>query len=135
MKILGFCGVALLALATWFVAANSTLLLNSRLDRLLEDNLPKIIVEDEGTIYCRMKADDFRFPLPSGGISVDPAITSGGFDAVEGSVEVLFSGKDHMSPQQYEKWLSDRLQIGGWVTATESPSGGILISFSYFGDK
>jgi hypothetical protein len=41
-----------------------------------------------------------------------------------------------MSAQDYEEWLKERLQPGGWITATDHrESGGILVSFSYFGDR
>jgi len=81
-----------------------------------------------------MKADDFRFPLPPGSRAVPPIIISGGFDTVDGTVVAWFDNSNHVTPGEYENWLSSRLQVGGYVTA-ESASGGLSIKFHYFGDK
>lgn len=39
-----------------------------------------------------------------------------------------------MTADQYMKWLSGKVQIGGYITASPSPNG-IYIKFHYFGDK
>ena len=136
-SILKFCSaILLLGLLVWFVAVNSTLFLDSRLDRLMENGLPTITIEDEKIVYCRMKGDDFRLPLPPEGTVSESSIESGGYDTVAGSVLVTFLGGQSISPQKYEKWLKGKVQTGGWVAATtDRKSGGILVSFSYFGDK
>ncbi len=116
--------------------ANNTiapLLLNSRIERLNEKNLPSIQIEKKGAVYCRMKADDFEFPLPPGTWVVNSAVT-GGFDTVDGSVEVRFDPDSQMSPSEYEKWLSGKIPEGGSITAEQIP-GGLLIKFYYFGDR
>ena len=127
------CAAGMVAVL-WFVNDFvAPLFLNSRIERLHETGLPKA-VEKGGIIYCRMKADDFRFPLPKGSSAVLPIVISGGFDTVDGSVEVRFENSNQVTPIQYESWLSSRLQLGGSVTADSVP-GGLLIKFHYFGDK
>ena len=81
-----------------------------------------------------MKADDFWLPLPAGFRAMPPVVTDGGYDCVDGSVEVRFEGSDVRTPIQYEAWLSHRLPLGANVTAHSVP-GGLLIKFHYFGDK
>lgn len=109
------------------------LFLNSRIERLGERNLPKISVEHEATIYCRMKADDFRFPLPTGTLATNLSVT-GGFDTIDGSVEARFIGTNHITPSGYEIFLSGKVQVGGDISAQTIP-GGLLIKFHYFGDR
>ena len=108
--------------------------LDSRIERLGEKNLPMIRVEKGGIIYCRMKADDFRFPLPPGSRALHPVITEGGFDTVDGSVEARFEGTNQLTATAYERWLSGRLQVGAYVKVQQIPNG-LLITFYYFGDK
>jgi hypothetical protein len=111
------------------------LLYNSRIERLNENGLPKIFLKNNETIYCRMKADDFYLPLPPKSRAVNPVITSGCFDCVDGTVEARFEKSQQIiSPEEYEYWLSGRLQEGAYVTA-ESVSNGLLIKFHYFGDR
>ncbi len=109
------------------------LFLNSRLDRLGEKDLPKILVEKGDIIYCRMKADDFRFPLPPGTHMANPVL-SGGFDTVDGTIEALIDGPTRIRSDEYETSLSNQLQAGARVSARPI-SGGLLIEFHYFGDR
>src|SRR5438874_1611663 len=81
------------------------LFLNSKIERLHEKNLPSIRIEKAAIVYCRMKADDFRFPLPPGSRTANPLIT-GRFDRVDGSVEARFGGTNQMTASEYENWLS-----------------------------
>lgn len=125
---------ALILAAIWladdFVAP---LFLNSRIERLGETGLPKIRIEKGNIVYCRMKADDFRFPLPPRSRAVNPVVI-GGFDTVDGSVEARFEGTNRVTAHEYESWLSGKVQVGGNVTAVEI-SGGLVIEFHYFGDR
>jgi hypothetical protein len=126
-------GAVLLVVAAWF--ANSfvaPLFLNSRIERLHEKNLPRVIVERD-TIYCRMKADDFRFPLPAGARAVNPVVT-GGFDTVDGTIQARFDGTNGVTAGEYEGSLSGKVQVGGQITAQAIP-GRLLIKFHYFGDR
>jgi len=109
------------------------LFLNSRIERLGETNLPKIMVENGNIVYCRMKADDFRFPLPPNSRAVNPIVT-GGFDTVDGTIQVQFDSTNRITPYEYGNWLSGRIQIGASITS-ETISNGLLIKFHYFGDK
>jgi len=130
----GIC-VLLIAGALWLVDDSiAPLFLNSRIERLGERGLPSACVEKGGVVYCRMKADDFRFPLPPDSHPVLPVTIAGGFDTVDGSVEVRFDGTKQMTESEYLNFLSARLQIWGSVRA-ERVSGGLLIKFHYFGDK
>jgi hypothetical protein len=116
--------------------ANDTiapLFLNSRIERLGEMDLPRIVVERGGTVYCRMKADDFRFPLPPGSQATN-AMVSGGFDTVDGSVEAQFGGNNGNTAGEYQSSLAGKVQEGGQVSAQTIP-GGLLIKFHYFGDR
>jgi hypothetical protein len=119
--------------AAWVVVKLSPLFLNSRIERIGEKNLPKILVERGGIVYCRMKADDFRFLLPPGTRAVNPVVT-GGFDTVNGSVEARFDSTNRVTASEYENSLSGKVQIGGQITAHAIP-GGLLIKFHYFGDR
>src|SRR5436309_6496179 len=124
---------ALLAGAVLVVIKLSPLFLNSKIERIHEKNLPTIRIEKGGTVYCRMRADDFRFPLPPGSRAVNPVVT-GGFDTVDGSVEARFESMNHVTATDYRSWLSGKIQVGGQVTAHTVP-GGLLIKFHYFGDR
>jgi hypothetical protein len=71
------CGVGLVLVVFRFANDSiARLLLNSRIERLGEKNLPKILVQGS-TIYCRMKAGDFRFPLPPASRAVNPVVIGG----------------------------------------------------------
>ncbi len=128
------CAAVIVAVLAFFANANiAPLFLNSRLERLHEQGLPKVTIERGGIIYCRMKADDFRFPLPPGSRGTNGLIT-GGFDTVDGSVEVRFESGNQMTAGEYQNWLSGKVQAGGQVTAQTSPCG-LLVKFHYFGDR
>ena len=124
---------ALLAGTAWVVIKFSPLFLNSKIERVHEKNLPAIRIERGSTIYCRMKADDFRFPLPPGAWATNLVVT-GGFDTVDGSVEARFDGANRVTAGEYESFLSGKVQIGGQITA-QATLGGLLIKFHYFGDR
>ena len=131
--IIAVVAAALIAGALWFTNSFvAPLFLNSRIERIGEKNLPKIFVRGS-TIYCRMKADDFRFPLPSGTQAVK-MVVSGGFDTVDGSVEARFDSTNAITAGEYQESLAGKVQVGGQVTAQTVP-GGLLIKFHYFGDR
>lgn len=135
MKLVAILGcTVLLAGGAWVVIKFSPLFLNSRIERIREKNLPRIIIEEGNIVYCRMKADDFRFPLPPGSRVVNAVLSSGGFDTVDGSVEVRFPGTNQVTAGEYENWLSGRVPVGGQVAAQTVPDG-LLVKFHYFGDK
>jgi len=127
---------ALMAGLIWTVFDSffAPMFFDSRIERLNETGLPKASVEKGSQIYCRMKADDFRFPLPPGSHAVSAIITEGGFDWADGTVEARFESSNQVAPSEYENWLSGRVQIGGYITAASVP-GGLTIKFHYFGDK
>jgi hypothetical protein len=126
--------IALILAVMWLANEHvAPFCLNSRIERLGERALPKVIIERGQTVYCRMKADDFRFPLPPGSRATNAMIT-GGFDTVDGSVEALFESTNQVTASQYESWVSGKVAVGGRVTA-EPIAGGLLVSFHYFGDK
>jgi len=126
-------GVALILVAfRWANEYIAPLVFNSRIERLHESNLPKILVEGN-TICCRMKADDFRFPLPRGSRATN-AVVTGGFDTVEGSVEARFDDTNRITAGEYETSLLGGVQVGGQITVQTIPEG-LLIRFHYFGDR
>lgn len=107
---------------------------DSRIERLHEKGLPKATVEN-GCVYFRMKADDFRLPLPAGYRAMTPVITSRGFDSVGGSIELRPENASHpFFASECAEYASHRLQTGGWATI-EPIAGGMLIKFHYFGDR
>jgi hypothetical protein len=134
--LLGILALAAMGFGSWRYLddALAPLFLNSKIERLGEKNLPKAVAEGGDTIYCRMKADDFRFPLPPQSHAVLPILITGGFDTVDGSVRVQFDGSNSISASAYEAWISSRMQEGGQVTA-ESVPGGLVVKFHYFGDR
>src|SRR5690349_9137271 len=96
------CAAVAAALVALFVNTYiAPLFFNSRLERLHENGLPKIAVEKGATVYCRMKADDFRVPRPPGSRATN-AVVSGGFDTVDGSVEARLEDSRQMSAGEYE---------------------------------
>ncbi len=117
----------------WLNSHVAPLWFDSRIDRLKEKNLPKIMIERGGIVYCRMKADDFRFPLPPGARATNLVVT-GGFDSVDGIVEAQFDSTNQVTAHEYETSLAGKIQAGGQVKA-QSVSGGLLITFHYFGDR
>jgi hypothetical protein len=126
--------VAIAAAGFWFVDDTiAPLFLNSRIERLHERKLPRLFIEGGRTAYCRMKADDFRFPLPPG-CRVEDGVVVGGFDTVDGSLEARFESTNHMTASEYKSYLSGRIQVGGEIHARTIP-GGLLIKFHYFGDR
>jgi hypothetical protein len=126
-------GVAMFAAVRFANTTLAPLFLNSRIERLGEKDLPKIVVERGKTIYCRMKADDFRFPLPPGSRVVNQAV-SGGFDTVDGSVEVRFDDPNAIIASEYRLLLSGKTPVGGEIRTRTIP-GGLVIKFHYFGDR
>jgi len=126
-------GVLVFATIHFLDETIAPLVLNSRIERLGERNLPRISVERNNVVYCRMKADDFRFPLPSGSRATN-LVVSGGFDTVDGSVEARFDRTGGMTAAEYQSFLAGKVQEGGQVTA-QTIAGGLLIKFHYFGDR
>ncbi len=134
MKYVAIAIAVFFAIAAWGIIKFSPIFLNSKIERIHEKNLPKIFIEKRGLVYCRMKADDFRFQLPPGSTAANPVLASGGFDTVKGTVEARFQGTNQMTASDYEQWLAGKVQVGGWVTAQPTTQG-LLIKFDYFGDK
>jgi hypothetical protein len=128
------CLVLLWAGVSYLNDSIAPLFLNSRIERLGERNLPRVSVEKGAMVYCRMKADDFRFPLPPGSQATNLVINSGGFDTVHGSLEVRFGNSLPMTADAYRAWLSGKAKIGGSVAVEPIPNG-LLVKFDYFGDK
>ena len=138
MKFIVLVAVALAGAFLFFPVVRITnefiapLFLNSRLERLGETHLPQVSIQGN-TVYCRMKADDFRFPLPPGSRAANPVVR-GGFDTVKGSVEARFDGQPRLTADEYEAFLSGKVQVGGHLEVRSLPDG-LLIRFSYFGDR
>ena len=119
---------AMLAVAILFADSFiAPLMFHSRIERLGETNLPSIRIERGSTVYCRMKADDFSFPLPPSSHATNLTVT-GGFDTVDGTVEARFDGTNQQTADQYQDSLVGRLSPGARITADHIP-GGLLIKF------
>src|SRR5436190_16642929 len=117
--------VGLLLIAAVVRFANDSiapLFLNSRVERLGEKDLPKILIQGN-TIYCRMKTDDFRFPLPAGSRGTNAIITGGIFDTIDGTVEARFDGTNMVTASEYAAFLVGKVQTGGQVTTQTIPKG------------
>lgn len=102
--------VLMFAVARFLDQSIAPLLLNSRIGRLGETNLPRVIVQG-GNLYCRMKADDFRFPLPPGSRAVNPVV-GGGFDTANGSVEARFDGTNQITVSEYKAFSQAKCRLG-----------------------
>ena len=95
---------------------------SASVERLSEKNLPKILIQG-GTVYCRMKADDFRFPLPPGSRVISSVVT-GGFDTVNGNVSVDFP----VTVQgRITRELSVNLGSGGATVRAMTTNGGVRL--------
>ena len=81
-----------------------------------------------------MKADNFRFSLPRGSQPVLPITFTGGFDWVDGNLQVTFGNSNHITLLAYEQSLARLLPTGGSISVAPVP-GGWNIKFHYFGDK
>jgi hypothetical protein len=127
-------GVVCIALVFIFVDDYiAPMILDSRIERLHETGLQKASLEN-GCVYCRMKADDFRLPLPPGFRAMPPVITDGGFDWADGSIELRFDSSNRVGTGDFSGWQPNRLQVGASVIVDAMP-GGMLIKFHYFGDR
>jgi|SRR5580658_3781538 hypothetical protein len=130
------CGVGVFCLLEVLTFANdyiAPMLFDSRIERIHQTGLPKATLEN-GCVYCRMKADDFRLPLPLGYRALNPIITSGCFDSVDGTVELRVDSSNHVGQGEFTGWQPNNLQVGAQVTVDQIP-GGMLVKFHYFGDK
>lgn len=140
MKSAAICLSVVITLACLFVvlkAANdyiAPLVFNSRVERLHETGLPNIRIENGTTVYCRMKADDFRFPLPGGSVATNSKIIIGGYDTIEGTIEARFSITNHTTEAEYQRSLTGNIQEGAQIDFENIPQG-FLIKFTYFGDR
>lgn len=105
------------------------LLFDSYVERINETGLPRGTIEN-GYVYCRMKAADFRLPLPAGCHATNLVITQGGFDWVDGSVQILFD-----KSAGFGSGLQNRLPEGGSAEVEFTTNGSMYLKFHYFGDK
>src|SRR5436190_9246455 len=104
--------VGLLLIAAVVRFANDSiapLFLNSRIERLGEKDLPKVLIQGS-TIYCRMKADDFRFPLPPGSRGTNAIVTGGIFDTIDGTVEAQFDSTNMATASEYLAFLAGKVE-------------------------
>ena len=114
------------------------------------ETLPAISIENERTVYCRMRSCDFRFPLPDDARVkwIDPV--KGDFDTTKGVLYLETQGGRAIDVLAYANLLErNRFQVeqrsawqlearstkpeGGRVTI-ETSNGTAKIYFSYFGD-
>jgi len=98
------------------------------------EKLPDVSIENGNTVYCRMRACDFRFPLPSGSQFIKTESVEGGFDTINGVIYVTTTNGTPVNLAAYEAQLKKyRLAEGGWVSP-DWTNGLTKIRFSYFGD-
>jgi hypothetical protein len=123
----------LVVLGLWHLvnASIAPLLFNARIERINEPTLPRIIIEQGPVVYCRMRADGFRLPLPGGAVLREVRLTNGRFDSAEGWVEM--GVKDERTVAEFERSL---LALPPGATVGLEGSGSRLwVSFRYFGDR
>ena len=129
-KTIALCAILVLVFLAWLVLPSFYHMGISRL-RESENGLPKVTVESGGIVYCRMQADDFRFQLPAGSHPQPPVLQSGGFDTVDGNIDVNLDGVTLRALEEFER---QHLQAGALVETSSIP-GGLAIHFTYFGDR
>jgi hypothetical protein len=99
------------------------------------EKLPTVSIENGNTVYCRMAACDFRFPLPNGSHVTMIDLSEGGFDTVNGTVNVVATNGASINLDSYTKQIDNyHLEEGGNVQFSEITNHTIEIRFSYFGD-
>lgn len=133
-KLLFLYTFAVLAAGIWYLWPRIFFMRDFLPGREHEDGLPKISIEKGNVVYCRMKADDFRFRLPDGARPRPAVIERGGFDSVYGAIDVELKNATASFAREYTESLARRVPMGGHVTA-EFIADGLRISFSYFGDR
>ncbi|HEV7403524.1 MAG TPA: hypothetical protein VGO11_11375 [Chthoniobacteraceae bacterium] len=133
-KLLFLCAVAVLAGGIWYLWPRIFFMRDSLPGREHEDGLPKVTIENGSVVYCRMRADDFRFPLPRGSRARPPVLESGSFDQVKGRIEVELNDANERVAMLYTESMRKSVPRGGYVFASPIP-GGLQISFQYFGDR
>jgi len=72
------------------------------------EKLPAISVENGDTVYCRMRYCDFRFPLPNGARIVQTNIESGGFDTINGTINVVGASGGLINMRDYAELLQKK---------------------------
>jgi hypothetical protein len=116
----------------------------------VNEKLPTMSVEEGSMVYCRMRYCDFRFPIPSGTHVVRTNIASGGFDTIDGTIDVMSTNGEPIDMHAYAELLrkkhfnlspdytggisaSSKEPRGGWIGA-EALDRAVRIRFTYFGD-
>jgi hypothetical protein len=101
-----------------------------------DEKLPTVSI-DGGIAYCRMYACDFRFPLPKASRVLKIEQTEGGFDTINGLIDVAATNGTSIDLDAYSAQIKAyHLEEGGWVDAewTSTNNDVTQIRFSYFGD-
>jgi hypothetical protein len=109
------------------------------------EQLPAVFVEEGRTVYCRMRYCDFRFPLPDGAQVLRTNLQGGGYDTIQGSVDVRGSQDRQIDYAAYARVLrAHRFTVNSGPDVASfnasTADGGCLrveygsIIFSYFGD-
>ena len=98
------------------------------------EKLPAVSIENGDTVYCRMRACDFRFPLPRGSQFIKTELVERGFDTINGFIYVKMTNGTAVNLAAYEAQLNKyHLAEGGWVSPDQT-NNLTQIRFSYFGD-
>ncbi len=117
----------------------------------LHESLPTAVVEGGHTVYCRMRCCDFRFPLPSDAVLEHFDHVRGGFDTIDGSVQVTPASGTSLDMRAYAQLLeqhgfhaqapdtcslfaSSTKPRGGSIQVSAATPATATIQFSYFGD-
>jgi len=121
------CGVVSAALV-WSVFDDyiAPLFFDSRIERIHETGLPSATIE-RGGVYFRMRADDFFLPLPKGARVKQPIKFSGGYDTVDGDMEVSFDKSNGTAPHGHEGLVSGSIGVGGYVKNEWVPGGLVVV--------
>lgn len=85
----------------------------------IHEKLPALFVENGNTVYCRMKACDFRFPLPDDVSIIGTNITDGGFDTIHGAIYIVGTNGGPVNLREY----ADFLQKKYWHVSVGSGAG------------
>lgn len=83
------------------------------------EQLPAVIVQPAGIVYCRMRYCDFKFPLPEQACLVQTNLAGGGFDTIDGAIYVVGTNGAPVNMRAYAEFL----RKNHWAVTVESGLG------------
>jgi hypothetical protein len=106
--LIGVVGLACLAVFAFVALIVFVMMPPLRSFSLTHEKLPAVYVETGGTVYCRMRYCDFRFPLPSNVHIVWTNLDGGGFDTINGAIYVVGTNGGPVNLRDYAEFLQKK---------------------------